>query len=88
MRYFVGLRRAVEKLLGVVASHLPIIQLTQQWFFRAAALGRVRAALVESAARWRVQRVGQFADDFDFQKQDQKIAAFRSSYRELALNQS
>ena len=42
--------RAVEELLGVVASHLAVIERAQGWLFGAAALGGVRAALVESAA--------------------------------------
>src|SRR5471032_2911637 len=49
-----------------MASHLAAVEQAQGRLFGAAALGGVRAALVESAAgRW-VQRVGQFADDLDF----------------------
>jgi sulfite reductase (NADPH) flavoprotein alpha-component len=52
-------------LLGVVASHLAVIERAQGWLFGFATVGRVRATLVESAARRRVQRVGQLADDLD-----------------------
>jgi hypothetical protein len=41
---------AVEELLGVVACHLPAVELAQRRLFSAAALGRIRAALVESTA--------------------------------------
>ena len=54
-----------HELFRVVASHLTVVEWPQQWLVGAAQLGRVRAALVEGAARWRVQRVGQLADDLD-----------------------
>ena len=49
-----------------MAGNLAVVQQAQGRFLCTAQLGRIGAALVEGAARRRVQRVGQLADDFDF----------------------